>query len=101
MTDAQIDKILKPYFDTEFEGSEYTRKFYGQFKEEWIGFFKNTSRGLELLVGYPADEGDFIWYCNDISETVSNILNIGDKEARDSIIRYVKNKFNIKIRHIF
>lgn len=95
MTDAQIDKIMKDYWDSKFEGG-ILANYNG-----WTGILMDTPEGKDIVVGYSNKKGGWQWYTegpyfgNDM-----DIFGMSYKKFCDSMKRYLEKKFDIEIGNI-
>lgn len=95
ITEDQIDKVIKPYWDLHFDDSELTEY------DSWSGLFKKSpNRNAVLLVGYPSNNAA-IWYINgEYFNGGWHMFNIQPNEFNKSMVRYINNRFKINIRYI-
>ena len=102
LTDKQLDRLMKPYWDTMFENSKLgTLVEYGDDDDDWRGIIKKTPNGKELLIGYPyLDIGD-TWYSNgSYFEGGWTMYNIHTGDFNASMRRYVNDRFGTNIEAV-
>ena len=97
MTDEQIDKITKKYWEHKLKDTTIKN---GKTEYDWYGLFDSSG---ELLVGCPIDaEDNGIWYYDGFTfNSGSGIFGITNKEFYDAFKRYLNKTYGFKIRELF
>lgn len=97
LTEKQLDRLLKPYFDKEFEDTEYTTTINKGSGTEWTGFYKNISGNLEFMVGFANGDRDN-WFVNGpVFNNEWDIFGIDYNNFIQSMSRYLSERFGINI----
>lgn len=99
LSDLEIDKLLKPYFDFKFEGCKYgvipIWQRYG-YSESWVGIIKTTPERKLLMVGAPLkDRGwDYTWYATDnVFAFDYRCFSMSSFTFKAAMTRYIRKKF--------
>lgn len=95
ITESQIEKILKKYFDGVFNDAEF-KVHKMDSDDNWKGFVKDDV----FLVGYPIDDNSF-WYTNgQYFNPMWDMFGIDVREFNTYMGEYLENRYNIEINHI-
>ena len=100
LTSSQIDKLLKPFWDQEFEGAKVRNiELSG---EMWSGVVKvDDVVGLNLLIGRPVGREDMMWYSNGHHFKYKwDLFGISPDEFNKSLSRYVKDNYGLDAKDI-
>ena len=101
LNEKQIDNLLKPYWDQNFDGAEFggTKMLNN---EPWIGLIKHFPHETILLLGIPENRETYnIWYSNgQYFNGGWDIFNLDIGQFNSSMFRYVRDKYNITVGHI-
>jgi hypothetical protein len=92
ITPEQLDKILKPYFDNEFDKSEWGEYDYQHGGGKWYGFV--NQKGI-LIAGYPSHlHGDSIIFSDGkYFGRIWNLFSVEPQDFHDSMGRYIGNRY--------
>ncbi len=98
VTDEQLDRLMKSYWDNKFSGAEVGVIENYVEDNDWYGI----SKGRLLLVGKPIDAIS-CWYSNgEYFGGGWNMFGIKPMEFNESMLRYVKDNFGpIPVECIF
>jgi hypothetical protein len=102
LTEKQIDKIMKPFWDYHFNDSNFVEDIKGSDDwRDWSGFIKKLPNGHKiLLVGFIKSSPD-MWYSDgSYFYNSKNMFNLTPHEFHNSMKRYLKNKFGFNIDKI-
>lgn len=94
LTNQQIDKVLKPYWDDKFKGATLSTV------NDWTGLAIDTPQGKDIIVGFPIKNASMVdWYYDGpyfYNEWL--VFGVTTNEFRDSMKRYLQNNFGVEIR---
>lgn len=96
MTESQIDKLMKRYWDFHFDNS-YLTKYKTPYGSIWYSIVKEQNNEIVMLVGKPTDdESNKTWF-SDGTYFINGwrVFSIEPKEFNESMRRYIIRKFNI------
>jgi hypothetical protein len=102
MNYTTIDIITKPYWDEKFKDSNLTDFTYD--KDSWNGLVIKRPDGTDkLIVGYPVgDTNEDTWYYDgNIFSGHHKLFNLEILEFNQSMVRYINEKYNLKVKCIF
>ena len=94
LTYEQIDKLLKPYWDTKFKDSELgeIENLDGD-DEDWSGIIKDDL----LLVGHPSLDDGHMWFSHGgYFDGGCDMFNISPYDFNHSMLRYIEKRFGIQ-----
>jgi len=97
ITQDQLDKFIKPYFDKWFINSEYGTRDNDNDGRNWTGFWIDNDT---LLVGHPELDDSGLWFSNGQILNGWVYFDTKPEEFYDSLKRYLKKKFQIQIEKI-
>ena len=96
---SQIDKIMKPFWDQHFDGTEVRKIDVSG--EMWSGVVKDTDEGPTLLIGRPVGREDMMWYSNGhYFKYKWDLFGISPQEFNKSLSRYVKDNYGLGVTDI-
>jgi hypothetical protein len=100
ITESQLEKIYKKYFDMEFKDSYYNDNIeYGD--GIWRGVCIDNNGEEFMLIGQPVDDktsfGEFWYYNGPYFETAPTLLDIGHVEFAEMMKEYLNDRFGLKI----
>lgn len=100
LSSTQIDKILKPFWDQEFEGAKVRNIDLSG--EKWTGVVKvDDELGLTLLIGRPVDRRDMKWFSNGHYFTNKwDLFGMTPKDFNESMARYVNDNFGLDVTDV-
>jgi hypothetical protein len=105
MTNKNIDKLMKPYWDEKFNDAylgEHRKELSG-WEDAWDGVIMKRPDGSEILiVGYPVpDDNPNTWfYDGNVFTNGEKLFNIGIGEFNKSMVRYINEKYNLKVKSV-
>jgi len=103
LTEKQIDKLMKPFWDYHFNDSNFYEDIEGldDYVDGWSGFIKELPNGNKiLLVGFVKSSPD-MWYSDgSYFYNSMKMFNLTPREFDNSMRRYIKNKFGYNINKI-
>ena len=90
ITYEQLDRLMKPYWDEKFKGTELGEIENYSEDEDWFGVIK----GDNILVGYPSLDDGHMWFSNgEYFDGGWDMFNISSYEFNQSMLRYLVKKF--------
>ena len=96
---AQIDKLLKPFWDQHFDGTEVRKIDVSG--EMWSGVVKDTDEGPTLLIGRPIGREDMMWYSNGhYFKYKWDLFGMTPNDFNKSLGRYVKTNYGLNVTDI-
>jgi hypothetical protein len=99
LNSKQIDKILKPFWDEHFDGSEV-----GEINlsgDKWTGVIKDTNEGPTALIGQPVGRRDTMWYSNgEYFNGKWGIFSMTPGDFNNAMVRYVNDNYGLNITDI-
>lgn len=104
LTSEQLDKIMKPYWDSKFEGAELNY-FIGE-NDNWLGIGKSGADDFgivedDMLLGRPSDDTDDLWFFNGEGFGSNwDLFTIDIVTFKESMRRYANKKYGLKILKI-
>jgi hypothetical protein len=101
LTTAQLDKLLKPYWDGKFENTKKGKVENYSENDDWTGIFMNTPDGWNLIAGHRSDDVGDTWYSNGKYFNGGwQFYNINTDEFNESMKRYINHRFGEDIWNI-
>ena len=97
ITQEQLDRVMKPYWDSKFKDG-VLGKFRNDSDEiDWYGIYKNNPSGeKDTLVGTPSIDGSGPWFCDgDNFYNGWELFNITPEDFFEAMKRYVEKKFGV------
>jgi hypothetical protein len=90
LTEKQLDRLMKPYWDDKFNGAEIGEIENYANDEDWYGLKKDDF----LIVGYPSlDDGSW-WFSNGpYFEGGWSMFGIEISEFNRAMRRYIEDRF--------
>lgn len=113
ITDEQIDRILKPFFEGTFKDAkliEYDYEHAHDYEDEiedytegWVGFSLIKDGKREVLLGRPSEtQNKNEWFSNgEYFNGWWDMFNLELKDFNESMRRFVNEKYNMNIDKIF
>jgi hypothetical protein len=99
MDNTSIDKMMKPYWDSKFNGTYIGSKILGD--NHWNGLMMDYGNGNEDIVIGHSDDDRYAWYYDG---TVFNnhfgYFNVTLLEFNHSMKRYLTNTYHLEIKSI-
>ena len=99
LNSKQIDKLLKPFWDENFDGSEV-----GEINlsgDKWSGVIKDTDEGPVLLIGRPVGRTNPMWYSNgDYFKGKWGLFSMTPTEFNNAMVRYVNDNYGLNVTDI-
>ena len=97
MTQEQLDKFIKLYFDKWFINSKYGTREFDNDGRNWTGFWIDDET---LLVGHPELDDSEMWFSNGRILDGWVYFDIKPEEFYDSLKRYLERKYDIDIQKV-
>ena len=100
LNSKQIDKLLKPFWDEHFDGSEVGEINLSS-GEKWSGVIKDTNEGPILLIGRPVGRESMMWYSNgDYFKGKWGLFSMTPTEFNNAMVRYVNTNYGLNVTDI-
>ena len=94
LTEIQLDRLMKPYWDSKFVDSTKGRVKNYSDSGDWSGVFMNTPNGKVLIAGHRSDGVGDTWYSNgEYFNGCWQMYNIHHDVFNESMRRYINNRF--------
>lgn len=91
-----LDKAVNMYFDEVFEGCELS---YYKMNHEWYGVGKKDDFS-GMIIGHAGGD-DNLWYYNGLVFHHSwSYFDITQEEFIERLVKYVEERFNVKIKMV-
>ena len=105
MTNNQIDKITKPYWDEIFDeaklGIVRPNENVDDFEEDWYGAYKMIGDKKKLIVGYNKLSPDSFWFSNGPTfEGGESLFMIKTYDFYEALKRYLIKNYGAYIENI-
>ena len=97
ITQDQLDKFMKLYFDRWFINSVYDTRDMEEDGRSWTGFWIDDDN---LLVGYPELDDPGLWFSNGQFLDGWLYFSIKPEEFYDSLKRYLERKYDLDIEKV-
>lgn len=101
VTESQLDKIYKKYFDMEFKDSYYTKNITSDDYGNWRGICFMDNGNERMLLGQPIEDNPEkdSWYYDGTYFT-PGVIDVEFLDFRNLMKDYVNDRFNLKIREL-
>lgn len=91
ITESQLDRILKPFFDKEFEGSEWG-KYNDQYGGgKWYGYVNQDG---VILAGHPSHDDSILFTNGQHFTNMWDLFSISPQDFNEAIGRYIKMRYD-------
>lgn len=90
ITEGQLDKILKPFFDKEFkhaEWGEYNDSYGGG---KWYGYINKDG---VILAGHPSHDDSILFTNGQHFANMWDFFSVDPKDFNKSLLRYTEKKY--------
>jgi hypothetical protein len=96
MTKEQLDKVMKPYWESKFDSTEL-RELNGN-EDDWFGFILNN----DIIVGCPTkDLSDGTWFYSGSNFVGgADLFGLDISGFRLAMVRYLNKTYNLNIKSI-
>lgn len=96
MTKEQLDKVMKPYWESKFDSTEL-RELNGN-EDDWLGFILNN----DIIVGCPTkDLSDGTWFYSGSNFVGgADLFDVTRNEFLSLMVRYLNKTYNVDIKSI-
>ena len=96
MTKEQLDKVMKPYWESKFDSTEL--KYFNEYKDPWFGFVLNNS----ILFGCVVEDLSIGTWFYGGSDFIGgkDIFDITKGNFLSAMRRYLNKTYNVDIKSI-
>ena len=97
MTQLQIDRIMKPYFDIEFADAKWGEHNDDSGGGKWFGIITPDN---VLLVGHPSHDDEIYFTNGQHFSHEWEMFNLTAKDFDEAMGRYIKKKYGCRFKKI-